>query len=144
MKAPKFPNSEEEAIRSRTKSKLLTKQECQEYEEARKQKDRDKHKITDKKRKRPLTIAFRVTQNERDMIYNRIALSGLSRQEYMTKAILEAPLRIVATRNVIDQCKSELHQIEKELSRLESYNDLDEVKRKDLLSVIEICKAALK
>ena len=143
MKAPKFPSNEEEARRNRSKPKLLTKQEWQELEETRKQKDRDKHKTTDKNRKRPLTIAFRVSESDRARIFNKIALSGLSRQEFMTKAILGAPIKIVATQSIIEQCKTELVQITKRLELLNSFADLDEVNRELLVLILEICRAAI-
>ena len=109
MKAPKFPSYDEAVNRKKKKPQsLLSKEEWQALEEERKQKERDKGKKFANHRKKDVTIAFRTNRKDRELIFKKIAMSGLSRQDYMTNAILNAPIKVFATRNVIDSCKSEL------------------------------------
>ena len=145
MKAPKFPSYDEAVNRKKKKTQnLLSKEEWQALEEERKQKDKDKHVKTDKNRKRRATIVFRTTEKDREIIFSKIALSGLNRQDYMTDAILNAPIKVVATRNVIDQCKTELQNILAELRRINSYEDMAEKDKYVLEMICQIIEAALK
>ncbi|WP_040882000.1 plasmid mobilization protein [Johnsonella ignava] len=144
MKAPKFPSCDEAVNRKKKKTQnLLSKEEWQALEEERKQKDKDKHVKTDKNRKRRATIVFRTTEKDREIIFSKIALSGLNRQDYMTDAILNAPIKVVATRNVIDQCKTELQNILAELRRINRYEDMAEKDKYALEMICKIIEAAL-
>lgn len=96
MKAPKFPSYDEAVNRKKKKAQnLLSKEEWQALEEERKQKERDKGKRFAGNRKKDVTIAFRTNRKDRELISKKIAMSGLSRQDYMTNAILNAPWTIV-------------------------------------------------
>ncbi|MGP1404613.1 MAG: plasmid mobilization protein [Catonella sp.] len=144
MKAPKFPSYDEAVNRKSKKGKpLMTKEEWKKLEEERKQKEKEICKKSDKNRKRPATIAFRVSEKDREIIFSKIALSGLNRQDYMTDAILNAPIKVVATRNVIDQCRAELKDISEELQQTNRYEDLDEKHRHELVMISQIIEAAL-
>ena len=70
-------------------------------------------------------------------------MSGLSRQDYMNNAILNAPIKIFATRNVIDSCKNELKEILSELKRVKQYEELDASYRHELKMITEIIESAL-
>ena len=143
MKAPKFPSYDEAVNRKKKKTQnLLSKEEWQALEEERKQKERDKGKQFAGHRKKDVTIAFRTNQKDRELIFNKIAMSGLSRQKYMTNAILDAPIKVFATKNVIDSCKSELQEILSELKRVKEYGELDANYRHELRTIIEIIEAA--
>uniref|UniRef100_UPI0004675D0D plasmid mobilization protein n=1 Tax=Treponema pedis TaxID=409322 RepID=UPI0004675D0D len=89
------------------------------------------------------TIAFRTNRKDRELIFQKIAMSGLRRQEYMTDAILNAPIKVFATRNVIDSCKSELQEILSELKRVKEYEELDASYRHELTMIAEIIEAAI-
>lgn len=144
VKAPKFPSYDEAVNRKSKKGKsLMTKEEWEKLEEERKQKDKDKHVKSDKNRKRRATIVFRTTEKDREIIFSKIALSGLNRQDYMTDAILNAPIKVVATRNAIDQCKTELQNILAELRRINSYDDMAEKDKYVLEMICQIIEAAL-
>lgn len=144
MKAPKFPSYKEVVQKKKPLAERLTKAEWKALEENKIEIRKEQHKESDKNRLRPTTIAFRASKEDREKIFKKIALSGLSRQEYMTKAILEAPIEVVATQNIIDQCRDGMHSIYLELSRLNSFNDLSEVKQTELETILEIIKAAIK
>ena len=125
MKAPKFPSYDEAVNRKSKKGKpLMTKEEWKRLGEERRHNEKDKHRKSNKNRKRSATIVFRTTEKDREIIFSKIALSGLNRQEYMTDAILNAPIKVVATRNVIDQCKMELQKILPEIQRINSYEGM--------------------
>lgn len=70
-------------------------------------------------------------------------MSGLSREDYMTNAILNAPIKVFATRNVIDSCKGELQEILSELKRVKQYGDLDAGYRHELKMITEIIEVAI-
>lgn len=82
-------------------------------------------------------------QKDRELIFKKIAISGLSRQEYMTNAILNAPIKVFATRNVIENCKNELKEILPELKRVKQYGELDAGYRHELKMITEIIEAAI-
>ncbi|EMD17083.1 hypothetical protein HMPREF9943_00646 [Eggerthia catenaformis OT 569 = DSM 20559] len=144
MKAPKFPSYDEVVNRKKKKCQnLMSKEEWQTLEEERKQKERDKGKRFANRRKKDVTIAFRTNQKDRELIFKKISMSGLSRQEYMTNAILNAPVKVFATRNVIDNCKNELKEILSELKRVKQYGELDASYRYELKMITEIIEAAI-
>ena len=144
MKAPKFPSYDEAVNRKKKKCQnLMSKEEWQTLEEERKQKERDNGKRFANHRKKDVTIAFRTNRKDRELIFNKIAMSGLSRQDYMTNAILNAPIKVFATRNVIDSCKSELQEILSELKRVKEYGEVDDNYRHELRMIVEIIEAAM-
>ncbi|SJO96715.1 plasmid mobilization protein [Clostridioides difficile] len=112
--------------------------------EERKQKEREKHKVTDKNRARKMTIVSRTTEKDRTIIFSKIALLGLNRQDYMTNIILHVPIEVVSTKNVIYKFKEELRRIVKELSRLEKFSDLNNRSYEMLIIINEIMKASIK
>ena len=61
----------------------------------------------------------------------------------MINAILNAPIKIFATRNVIDSCKNELQEILLELKRVRQYGELDANYRYELTMITEIIEAAI-
>lgn len=144
MKAPKFPSYKEVVEKKKPQAERLTKAQWKALEENKIEIRKEQHKESDKKRIRPTTIAFRVSPEDREKIFAKIALSELPRQEYMTKAILSAPIEVVATQNVIDRCQSGIQSIYEELSRLSSYKDLSEVKQTELETIIEMINSAIK
>ena len=106
-------------------------------------KEKEIHKKSDKNRKRATTIVFRVSEKDREIIFSKIALSGLNRQDYMTDAILNAPIKVVTTRNLIDQCSAELKNISEELQQINRYEDLAEKHSHELVMISQIIEAAL-
>jgi len=142
MKAPRFPSYEESVIQKKSNKKLLTKEEWLELEKSKLENQREKHRRCAKNRKAPVTISFRTSTEDRERIFEKIKLSGLSRQEYMTKAILDAPIKVVATRKVIDYCKEELASIQKELERIYAFGELTLENQEKLSSILEVIKAA--
>ncbi len=146
-KAPNLPSYKEavKASKKKTKTKkekLLTKEEWEILENERKQKEKDKYKIVDKNRERATTIAFRVSYEERDRIYKRITLSGKMVREFMRDAVLNAPIKAVATRKVVVECKDELKRIVEELERLDQHEFIEEETLYNLDLVLNILSGA--
>ena len=142
MKAPKFPSYEEAVIKKISNKKLLTKEEWLDLENAKVIKEKEKQRQSAKNRALPATIAFRTSKENREIIFEKIKLSGLQRQDYITRAILEAPIEVVATRKVIDYCKEELIAIQNELERLKSFDDLSPLSLEKLTGILSVIKAA--
>ena len=124
------------------KEKLLTKEQWAQEEEEFKDKEKDKQILKDKNRERGITIAFRVSYEERDRIYKRIALSGKMVREFMTDAVLNAPIKAVATRKVVVECKRELEKIAEELERLDQHKSIKEETLYNLALVLNILAGA--
>lgn len=146
-KAPELPSYKEavKASKKKTKTKkekLLTKEEWKILENERKQKEKAKYKIVDKNRERATTIAFRVSYEERDRIYKRIALSGRMVREFMRDAVLNAPIKAVATRKVVVECKDELKRIVAELERIDQDECIQEETLFNLNLVLNILSGA--
>ncbi len=146
MKAPKFPNYKDISKKKKVEEvERLSKAEWQIIETERIEKRKESHSRSDEKRReKQATITFRVDKKDRDKIFSKIELSGQNRQTYMTKAILDAPIKVVATQNIIDSCRNKLDRIFEELLRLESYKDLDSVSETELKIIMEIINAAIK
>lgn len=146
-KAPELPSYKEavKASKKKTKTKkekLFTKEEWGLIEDERKQKLKDKHKKVDKNRERGTTIAFRVSYKERDRIYKRIALSGKMVREFMRDAVLNVPIKAVATRKVVVECKNELERIIEELERINQNECIEEETLYNLDLVLNILAGA--
>ena len=88
-KAPKLPDYQEvlqskpEPKKPKKKEMRLTNAEWKKIDEAERAKQRAKKRAFDNNRERGITIAFRVSQAEHDLIYERIRLSGLPVRVFM-------------------------------------------------------------
>ena len=142
IKAPKFPNEVKKSINT-NRIKLLSKEEWMVLEEERKIKEHSKREKVNKNRRKNATITFRMSQEDKEKISKIIEISGIQKQEFITNSILNAPINVIVTRNVIDKCKRELNAICNELMRLNSYKDMDETLKTELLMILEIIKAAV-
>jgi hypothetical protein len=77
------------------------------------QKNRD-----EKNRWRNVTIAFRVSPEENESINMRVRLSGLSKQEYITRRCQERDIVVIGNSRVHKALKSQLENIYFELQRI--------------------------
>jgi len=77
------------------------------------QKNRD-----EKNRWRNVTIAFRVSPEENESINMRVRLSGLSKQEYITRRCQERDVVVIGNSRVHKALKSQLENIYFELQRI--------------------------
>ncbi len=84
-----------------------------------------------KGRWRNLTIAFRVSPEENEEINRRVRLSGLTKQEYITRRCQDQSVVIVGNPRVYKALKQEMAQLRQAMEKLqvieaEEHNDLME------------------
>jgi hypothetical protein len=83
------------------------------------QKNRD-----EKNRWRNVTIAFRVSPEENESINMRVRLSGLSKQEYITRRCQERDVVVIGNSRVHKALKSQLENVYFELQRIKKGSDV--------------------
>lgn len=84
-------------------------------------KNRDEHN-----RWRNVTIAFRVSPEENDSINMRVKLSGLTKQDYITRRCQERDVVVVGNPRVFKALKNELAAVLAQLQRIQSSSEMDE------------------
>ena len=80
------------------------------------------------------TVAFRVSDEEAKLINDLVALSGLTKQDYITRRLLCRDVVVQGNPRVYKALKKELAAVLAELQRIEAGNGVDE----ELLNVIEL------
>ena len=89
--------------------------------------------ITDAKgRRRNRTVAFRVSQAEADQLDLRVALSGLSKQDYITRCLLEGSFEVHASTRMRRAVRESVGEVVAELRRVRRAGDMDEGLRESL------------
>ena len=89
----------------------------------------DKHN-----RFRNITVGFRVSPEENELINKAVALSGLPKQEYCYRKCMDRDVVVQGNPRVYKAPRNELREVLAQLQRIEARNSVDE----DLLSVIEL------
>lgn len=84
-------------------------------------KNRDNHN-----RWRNVTIAFRVSPEENESINMRVRLSGLTKQDYITRRCQERDVVVVGNPRVFKALKNELDAILTRLQEIHSSSEMDE------------------
>ena len=92
----------------------------------------------DKNRWRNKTVAFRVSPEENDLINTRVALSGLSKQDYIVKRLLCKDIVVQPNPRVYKALKDKLDEVLAELRRI-SDNGMND----DLLETIRLINDTL-
>ena len=72
------------------------------------------------------TVTFRASKEEIKKINTAIALSGLSKQDYLIKRALQTDIIIVGNPRVFIRLKTKMDEIYKELIRLNSSDEINE------------------
>ena len=85
------------------------------------------------------TVAFRVSDEEAKLLNDLVALSGLTRQDYITRRLLCRDVVVQGNPRVYKALKQELAAVLAELQRIEAGNGVDE----ELLNVIELISVIL-
>ena len=86
----------------------------------------DKRK-DDKNRWRNKAVAFRVSPEENDLINTQVALSGLSKQDYIVKRLLCKDIVVQPNPRVYKALKDKLNEVLAELRRIGDNNSNDEL-----------------
>lgn len=85
------------------------------------------------------TVAFRVSNEEANLLNDLVALSGLTKQDYITRRLLCRDVVVQGNPRVYKALKTELAAVLGELQRIEAGNGIDE----ELLNVIELIAVIL-
>ena len=84
-------------------------------------KNRDNHN-----RWRNVTIGFRVSPEENESINMRVRLSGLTKQDYITKRCQERDVVVVGNPRVFKALKNELAALLTRLQEIQNSSEMDE------------------
>lgn len=87
-----------------------------------------------KNRWRNITVGFRVSPEESEQINKAVHLSGLSKQDYITRRLLCQDVVVQGNPRVYKALRNELAAVLAELQRIEAGNRIDD----ELLNVIEL------
>ncbi len=93
-----------------------------------------------KNRWRNKTVAFRVSQEEWNLIGKAVSLSGLTKQDYITSKLLNRDIVVEGNPRVYKALRDELKEIFTELKRIQGQDIID----KDLLETINLVANILK
>lgn len=76
---------------------------------------------------RSKTIGFRMSEEEAAQLDRLVALSGLTKQDYIIECLLKRSITVVGNPRVFKALKSQLAQIHQDLSRTDANNVTDEL-----------------
>jgi uncharacterized protein (DUF1778 family) len=81
-----------------------------------------------KGRWRHRTVAFRVSEEEAQLIDREVALSGLTKQDYITRRLLNRDVVVQGNPRVFKALRNQMDEMLTELRRIEKYSeDQDEL-----------------
>ena len=92
-----------------------------------------------KGRWRNRTVGFRVSEEEAKMIDRMVALSGLTKQEYIVSKLMDWKVIVQGNPRVYKALKNQMQQIYDELKQLETYSEENE----ELLQTIRMVAMTL-
>ena len=93
-----------------------------------------------KGRWRNRNVGFRVSEEEAKQLDNLVELSGLTKQDYILRRLLNREVVVQGNPKVFKALKNQMTQIYEELKRLESVSDDNE----ELLIVVEMVATIMK
>lgn len=95
--------------------------------------------LDSKGRFRARTIGFRVSPEEDQLINSAVALSGLTKQDYIAKRLLCRDVVVQGNPRVYKALKNQLAEVLAELKRIENSSAVDD----ELLSTIQLITTTL-
>lgn len=95
--------------------------------------------LDEKGRFRSRTIGFRVSPEEEKLINSAVALSGLTKQDYIVRKLTDKTVTVLPNPRVYRALKNQLSEVLDELKRIENRNDVDG----ELLEVIRLIDTTL-
>ena len=93
-----------------------------------------------KGRWRNRNVGFRVSEEEAKLLDDLVGLSGLAKQDYILRRLLNREVVVQGNPKVFKALKNQMTQIYEELKRLESVSDDNE----ELLIVVEMVAKIMK
>ena len=91
-------------------------------------------KLDAKGRWRNKTTSFMMSPEEREDLDTRVKLSGLTKQEYMVRRLLERDVVVQPSSRIFKALRDQMTEILEELNRIESGANVDD----ELLATIKI------
>ena len=95
-------------------------------------------KKNEKNRKRSVIVNFRVTPEEKQLIDERIALSGLARAEFFINSCMRQKIVTFGNVRTFDEIKRKLAGIDRHLQQIEKSEELDIEVLESLRMVLEM------
>lgn len=95
-------------------------------------------KKNEKNRKRSVIVNFRVTPEEKQLIDERIALSGLARAEFFINSCMHQKIVTFGNVRTFDEIKRKLAGIDRHLQQIEKSEELDIEVLESLRMVLEL------
>ena len=96
--------------------------------------------VDSKGRWRNRNVGFRVSEEEAKLLDDLVELSGLAKQDYILRRLLNREVVVQGNLKVFKALKNQMTQIYEELKRLESVSDDNE----ELLIVVEMVATIMK
>ena len=96
--------------------------------------------VDSKGRWRNRNVGFRVSEEEAKLLDDLVELSGLAKQDYILRRLLNREVVVQGNPKVFKALKHQMTQIYEELKRLESVSD----DNKELLIVVEMVAKIMK
>jgi ribonucleotide monophosphatase NagD (HAD superfamily) len=97
-----------------------------------------KKKKNEQNRKRNIIVNFRMSPEEKEELENRIKLSGMVKQNYMIKSSLHQQICVVGNQKVFEEIKKQVFEIQEEMRKAKSWEEVDLVKLESLRMIAEI------
>ena len=97
-----------------------------------------KKKKDEKKRKRNIIMNFRVSPEEKQMIEERVKLSGMAKGEYFIQSCMYQKISVLGNIRTFDAIKESVSKLDRKLMELQSVEELDEVTLESLRMVLEL------
>ena len=88
---------------------------------------------------RSVTVAFRMSEEEKDLLDAKVRISGLSKQDYIISRLLEWEIKVYGNPKVYKALKDQMKEILEELKRIEAGQIMDD----DLIQLIRIVSITL-
>ncbi|MBS5931488.1 MAG: hypothetical protein KIC94_01325 [Clostridiales bacterium] len=95
-------------------------------------------KKKEKNRKRNVILNFRVTEEEKRLINNRIELSGMAKADYLIKSCLHQEIVTYGNVKTFDVIKSRLKIIDRHLLSIQKAEELDLEILESLRTILDI------
>eukprot|EP00389_Voromonas_pontica_P004215 GDKH01006269.1.p3 GENE.GDKH01006269.1~~GDKH01006269.1.p3 ORF type:complete len:129 (-),score=6.30 GDKH01006269.1:121-507(-) len=95
-------------------------------------------KKNEKNRKKSACVNFRVTPEEKEIIFNRIRLSGLKIQDYVAQSCMYNQISVVGNIKTFDAIRNDMRVIDEHLLTLKSVDELELEKLESLRMILEI------
>jgi hypothetical protein len=95
-------------------------------------------KKDEKKRKRNTIVNFRVSPEEKQLLENRIALSGLSKADFFIQSCLHQKVVTYGNVKTFDEIKRWFKEIDRHLQEIEKAEELDVEVLESLRTILEM------